>query len=122
MCTLYAVSEARGTLVIGREFAWHLHHLPRTSQRRSGSSRPSRTETPLGQTVLTHGPFPLMAGSAGYAELMGGQPLEPFFRTLWARDGVADDDEMRALLDNEPFIRGAHDLYGARVVRPRTWS
>ena len=37
------------------------------------------------RTVVSHGPYPLMAGSEGYIELIGSHPLTPFFRSVLAR-------------------------------------
>jgi hypothetical protein len=70
------------------------------------------------QTVRSHSPYPLMAGSEGYVELMGDHPLYPFFRSVWAQDGVAVDEETERLLLHQPFIEGAKQLFGASVVRP----
>jgi hypothetical protein len=70
------------------------------------------------RAVISHGPYPLMAAGAGYRELMGDLPLSPFFRTLWASDGIAIDAETESLLHHEPFIGAARELYGAKVVRP----
>src|SRR5580700_9958282 len=70
------------------------------------------------ETVLSHGPYPLMAGSEGYIELIGNQPLYPFFRSVWTRDGAGIDEETDRLLHHEPFIRAAGQLFGAEVVRP----
>ena len=50
------------------------------------------------QTVIRRSPYPLMAGSKGYGELMGDQPLYPFFRSVWAHDGKAKDAEAEQLL------------------------
>jgi hypothetical protein len=70
--------------------------------------------------VLRRSPYPLMAGSKGYQELMGDQPLYPFFRSVWAHDGKAVDSETAEFLHYEPFSEAAGRLFGARVVRP--WS
>jgi hypothetical protein len=70
------------------------------------------------RTVVGHSPYPLMAGSKGYGELMGNQPLYPFFRSVWAHNGKALDDETRELLHYERFSDAAGSLFGARVVRP----
>jgi hypothetical protein len=70
------------------------------------------------RTIASHGPYPLMAAGAGYRELMGDMPLYPFFRTLWASDGVAIDEDTETLLHHEPFIAAGRELYGAEIVRP----
>jgi hypothetical protein len=70
------------------------------------------------QTVLRRSPYPLMAGSKGYGELMGDQPLYPFFRSVWAHDGKAKDAEAQELLHYEPFSEAARSLFSAGVVRP----
>lgn len=60
-----------------------------------------------------------MAAMAGYGEMMG-DDLSPWFRSNWALDGHAVDDEAMALLHHEPFVEAAHRLFGAEVVRPST--
>jgi hypothetical protein len=70
------------------------------------------------QTVIRRSPYPLMAGSKGYGELMGDQPLYPFFRSVWAHDGQAKDAEAHELLHYEPFSEAARSLFSAGVVRP----
>ena len=70
------------------------------------------------RTVVSHGPYPLMAGSEGYIELMGSHPLTPFFRSVLGRDGRGQDDEADRLLQHEPFMEAARQLFGAKVVRP----
>ena len=69
--------------------------------------------------VRTHSPYPLMAALAGYGEMMG-DDLSPWFRSNWAIDGQAVDDETTALLHHEPFVDAAQRLFGAEVVRPTT--
>ena len=59
-----------------------------------------------------------MAGSKGYRELMGDQPLYPFFRSVWAHDGKAKNAEAQELLHYEPFSEAARSLFSAGVVRP----
>ncbi len=70
------------------------------------------------RAVIRRSPYPLMAGSKGYGELMGDQPLYPFFRSVWAHDGRAKDDAAQELLQYEPFLEAARELFGAEVVRP----
>jgi hypothetical protein len=70
------------------------------------------------QKVVSHGPYPLMAGSEGYVELMGSYPLTPFFRTVWARDGVGQDEQVERLLHDGAFMQAARVLFDAEVVRP----
>ena len=69
--------------------------------------------------VRTHSLYPLMAALAGYGEMMG-EDLSPWFRSNWALDGRAVDDETMALLHHEPFVDAARRLFGAEVVRPVT--
>lgn len=69
------------------------------------------------QAVVSYGRYPLMAAGADRG-LIGDMPLNPFFRTLWASNGIAIDDETESLLNHDGFIRAARDLYGAQVVRP----
>jgi hypothetical protein len=72
------------------------------------------------RTLLDHAPYPMMAAGAGYSEMMGGVPLEPWFRSPWAADGMAKDGATKALLEDQRFIEGARELFGARVVRPQS--
>lgn len=69
--------------------------------------------------VTSHSPYPLMASSSGYSQMMEGD-VSPWFRAHWALDGVAVDDETTTLLHHEPFVEGAKRLFGAEVVRPST--
>ena len=69
--------------------------------------------------LQTHSPYPLMAALAGYGEMMGGD-LSPWFRSNWALDGQAVDDETMALLRHEPFVEAARQLFDAEIVRPST--
>ncbi len=69
--------------------------------------------------IQTHSPYPLMAALAGYGEMMG-KDVSPWFRSNWALDGQAVDDETMSLLHHEPFIAAAQRLFGAAVVRPAT--
>jgi len=69
--------------------------------------------------ITTHSPYPLMAALAGYGELMG-EDVTPWFRSNWALDGQAVDDETMSLLHHEPFIEATKTLFGAAVVRPVT--
>jgi hypothetical protein len=69
--------------------------------------------------VRMHSPYPLMAALAGYGEMMGAD-VSPWFRSNWALDGQAVDDETMSLLHHEPFIEAARRLFGAAVVRPAT--
>jgi hypothetical protein len=71
------------------------------------------------ELVKLHAPYPLMAGMAGYGEMMGADP-SPWFRANWALDGKAIDGETEALLFHAPFIAAAQQLFGASVVRPAT--
>jgi hypothetical protein len=71
------------------------------------------------QRVIAHPPYPIMAGTAGYEEMMSAF-LPPWFRAHWALDGQADDEHAMALLDHEPFVAAAKQLFGAEVVRPAT--
>jgi hypothetical protein len=68
--------------------------------------------------VLAQPSYPIMAGSAGYGEMMA--ELPPWFRAHWALDGVAVDDVTDALLHHEPFVDAARRLFGAEEVRPAT--
>ncbi len=68
--------------------------------------------------VTSHSPYPLMAGSEGYRELMQTQNLSPFFRSVWAHDGIPLSKDLAPLLHHERFIEGARELFGAQVVRP----
>jgi hypothetical protein len=77
-----------------------------------------RNRDAVWRAVVSHGPYPLMAAGAGYRELIGDMPLSPFFRTLWASNGIPVNDETEPLLNHDGFIRAARDLYGAQVVRP----
>ena len=43
------------------------------------------------RTLLDHAPHPMMAAGAGYSEMMGSVPLEPWFRSSWAADGKSAD-------------------------------
>jgi hypothetical protein len=70
------------------------------------------------RAVVDHSPYPLMAGSKGYEALMGGLPLYPFFRSVWAHDGQATDREAHRLLHHEPFIEASRKLFRAEIVRP----
>jgi len=69
--------------------------------------------------VQTHSPYPMMAALAGYGEIMGGD-VSPWFRSNWALEGQAIDDETMSLLHHEPFVEAAQRLFGAAVVRPTT--
>jgi len=69
--------------------------------------------------IQTHSPYPLMAALAGYGEIMG-DDVTPWFRSNWALDGQAVDDETMSLLHHEPFIEATKSLFGAAVVRPAT--
>ena len=69
--------------------------------------------------VRKHSPYPLMAALAGYGEMMGAD-VSPWFRSNWALDGQAVDDETMALLHHEPFVDAARRLFDAEVVRPAT--
>jgi hypothetical protein len=69
-------------------------------------------------TVVAHSPYQLMAGSDGYAELIGDQPLYPFFRSAWAAKGVAIDDEADRILNHVAFVDAARRLFDAAVARP----
>lgn len=69
--------------------------------------------------VQARSPYPLMAGMAGYGEMMGADP-SLWFRANWALDGKAIDAEVEALLFHRPFIAAAQQLFGATVVRPAT--
>ena len=69
--------------------------------------------------VQTHSPYPLMAALAGYGEMMGAD-LSPWFRSNWALDGQAVDNETMTLLHHEPFVNAARRLFDAEVVRPAT--
>jgi hypothetical protein len=72
------------------------------------------------RTVLDHAPYPIMAAGAGYSEMMGGVPLEPWFRSAWAAHGKPTDGATKALLEDQRFIEGARELFGAKVVRPQS--
>jgi hypothetical protein len=69
--------------------------------------------------IETHSPYPLMAALAGYGEMMG-EDVSPWFRSNWALDGQAVDDDTMSLLHHEPFVVAAQRLFGAAVVRPVT--
>ena len=69
--------------------------------------------------IQAHSPYPLMAALAGYGEMMG-EDVSPWFRSNWALDGQAVDDDTMSLLHHEPFIQAAQQLFGAAVVRPVT--
>ena len=73
----------------------------------------------IGRMIQTHSPYPLMAALAGYGEMMG-EDVSPWFRSNWALDGQAVDDDTMSLLHHEPFIEAAQRLFGAAVVRPVT--
>ncbi|RDH79674.1 hypothetical protein DVS77_05555 [Mycolicibacterium moriokaense] len=72
------------------------------------------------RVVVDHAPYPLMAAGAGYGEMMQLAAPEPWFRTSWAAGGRATDAAVGALLDDERFIGTAAELFGARIVRPRS--
>jgi hypothetical protein len=72
------------------------------------------------RTLLDHAPYPMMAAGAGYSEMMGAVPLEPWFRSPWAANGKATDAATKALLEDQRFIEGARELFGAKVVRPQS--
>ena len=67
--------------------------------------------------VQAHSPYPLMAALSGYGEMMG-EDVSPWFRSNWALDGQAVDDDTMSLLHHEPFVEAAQRLFGAAVVRP----
>ena len=70
--------------------------------------------------IQTHSPYPVMAALAGYSELLRGVDIMPWFRSNWALDGQAVDDETMSLLHHEPFIEASKRLFPATVVRPAT--
>ncbi len=69
--------------------------------------------------IQTNSPYPLMAALAGYGEMMG-EDVSPWFRSNWALDGQALDDETMSLLHHEPFVEASQQLFSAAVVRPAT--
>jgi hypothetical protein len=48
----------------------------------------------------------MMDAGARYSEMMGGVPLEPWFRSAWAADGKTTDGAPQALLEDQRFIEG----------------
>ena len=72
------------------------------------------------RTLLDHAPYPMMAAGAGYSEMMGSVPLEPWFRSSWAADGKSADGATKALLEDDCFIDAAGQLFSAKVVRPQS--
>lgn len=71
------------------------------------------------RTILAHAPYPMMSAGAGYGELMQSAPLEPWFRTTWAAGPNPLDESIQELIDDQRFIEGAGNLFGAKVIRPQ---
>jgi hypothetical protein len=46
--------------------------------------------------------------------MIGGVPLEPWFRSAWAANGKATDDTTKAVLEDQRFIAGAQNCSAAR--------
>ena len=73
---------------------------------------------PVLDLVRASGPYPCMAGSAGYAGY--DMPASPWFRTVWATAGQCTQPGAESVLENPHFVAAARRAFDAEIVRPFT--